>query len=381
MSPQARTTLSGIMQDCDIRGGSSIIDSLKNMMALFLWLGLPLLVADVWSTSVKNCHPGCRCEVESFGLFDSFSLTTADCRGLGPGAAMPVPIPLDTAYLDLSSNAMGPLTDTILAGPGYTTLVSLDLSSNHITMVSPNALSKLRYLETLDLSRNDLEGLSQGCFFGLPLAEVDLSYNNFRDFNMDVFVSKVKGKPVSVDLSHNKLVSISTTPHGKLVHIQTLNLTANRLSNVPRLAGLEILRYLNLDSNPIIAIQKGDFVHLTDLVYLSLSSLHQLQKIEAHSFEGLQSLQVLDLSNNPNLKTLSLSVFTGLVSLQELNLSGSGVTSLPWDMLSPLPAIKSIMLGQNIRCLRTQKQGQFHRQLGQTQHYEVLNCNRNGIVL
>lgn len=109
---------------------------LQNIMALFLWLDLLLLLAGVRCTSVKNCHAGCHCEVESFGLFDSFSLTTVDCRGLGPGAIMPVPIPLDTAFLDLSSNAMGHLTDNMLAGPGYTTLVSLDLSSNRITMVS-----------------------------------------------------------------------------------------------------------------------------------------------------------------------------------------------------------------------------------------------------
>lgn len=109
--------------------------SLQNIMALLLWLGLSLL-ALAQSSAVKNCHPGCRCEVESFGLFDSFSLTRVDCRGLGPDTIMPIVIPLDTAHLDLSSNAMGPLSDTVLAGPGYTTLISLDLSSNHITKAS-----------------------------------------------------------------------------------------------------------------------------------------------------------------------------------------------------------------------------------------------------
>lgn len=109
--------------------------SLQSIMALLLWLGVSLL-ASSQSSNVKNCHLGCRCEVENFGLFDSFSLTRVDCTGLGPGTTMPIPIPLDTAHLDLSSNAMGPLNDTMLAGPGYTTLVSLDLSSNHITKVS-----------------------------------------------------------------------------------------------------------------------------------------------------------------------------------------------------------------------------------------------------
>ncbi|XP_041657788.1 tsukushi isoform X2 [Cheilinus undulatus] len=349
------------------------------MMALLLWLGLSLL-ASVQSSAVKNCHPGCRCEVESFGLFDSFSLTRVDCRGLGPSITMPISIPLDTSHLDLSSNSMGPLSDTMLAGPGYTTLVSLDLSSNQITKVSPSALSKLRYLETLDLSHNNLESLSPSCFSGLPLAEVDLSHNNFQMFDMDVFMTKVNGEPVSVDLSHNQLVSVSMTLHGRVLHIQSLNLSSNRLLSVPKLAGLP-LRYLNLDGNPITHIKEGAFTQLKDLVYLSISGLQELQEIEPHSFKGLQSLQILDLSNNPKLKTLSTAVFSGLVSLQELNLSGSGVTSLPNNMLTHLPSIKSITLGQNIQCWRTQKQGQFHRQLGQVQHNEVLSCNMEGVVL
>ncbi|XP_047450428.1 tsukushi isoform X2 [Mugil cephalus] len=351
----------------------------KRTMALLLWFGLSLLAA-VHASAVKNCHPGCHCEVESFGLFDSFSLTRVDCRGLGPSVSMPIPIPLDTAHLDLSSNTMGPLSDTMLAGPGYTTLVSLDLSSNHITKVSPSALSKLRYLETLDLSHNNLESLSSGCFSGLPLADVDLSHNNFQEFDMDVFAAKVNGEPVNVDLSHNKLVSVSTAFHGRVIHIQSLNLSANQLSSVPSVSGLP-LRYLNLDGNPITQIKEGAFAQLNDLVYLSISGLQELQQIDSHSFKGLQGLQVLDLSNNPKLRSLDPAVFSGLDSLQELNLSGSGVASLPTNMLTHLPSIKSITLGRSIHCWRTQKQGQFHRQMGQVQHNEVLNCNVEGIVL
>ncbi|KAM3616399.1 uncharacterized protein V6R79_017244 [Siganus canaliculatus] len=351
----------------------------RTVMALLLLFGLVLL-ASVQCSAVKNCHPGCSCEVESFGLFDSFSLTRVDCRGLGPSANMPIPIPLDTTHLDLSSNAMGPLSDTMLAGPGYTTLVSLDLSSNGITEVSPSALSKLRYLETLDLSHNNLESLSSGCFSGLPLAEVDLSHNSFQEFDLAMFTTKVNGEPVSIDLSENKLESVSATLHGRVLYIQSLNLSANQLLNVPRLAGLP-LRYLNLDANPITHIKEGAFAKLKDLVYLSISGLHELQEIEPQSFKGLLSLQVLDLSNNPKLKTLSPAVFSGLDSLQELNLSGTGVTSLPNNMLTHLPSLKSITLRDNIQCWRTQKQGQFHRQLGQVQHNEVLSCNAEGIVL
>lgn len=197
---------------------------------------------------------------------------------------------------------------------------------------------------------------------------------------MEVFASKVNGEPLTVDLSHNKLVSVSTNLHGRVLHIQSVNLSANHLVNVPSIAGLP-LRYLNLDANPITKIKEGAFAHLKDLAYLSLSGLGKLQEVEPNSFKGLQNLQVLDLSNNPELKSLSPAVFNGLNSLQELNLSGSGVESLLTNMLTHLPSIKSIKLGQGIHCWKTQKQGQFHRQTGQAQHNEVLHCNVEGIVL
>lgn len=248
-----------------------------------------------------------------------------------------------------------------------------------VSQITPNALSKLRYLESLDLSHNGLEQLSPSCFSGLPLAEVDLSHNNFREFNMDVFANKASGEPVSIELTHNKLVSVFATEQGKVLQIQSLNLSANQLSSVPNLTGLS-LRLLSLDTNPITRITEGSFAHLKDLIYLSISDLRDLQEIEPHSFKGLQSLQVLDLINNPKLQTVSPAIFSGLDSLEELNLSGSGVTSLPNNMLSHLPSIKRISLGKGIRCWRSQKQAQFHRQLGQLQHDEVLSCNEEGIM-
>uniref|UniRef100_A0A4W5RA12 Tsukushi small leucine rich proteoglycan homolog (Xenopus laevis) n=1 Tax=Hucho hucho TaxID=62062 RepID=A0A4W5RA12_9TELE len=353
----------------------------KSMMAFLLCVSLWMLLAvHGQAGAVKNCHPGCHCEVESFGLFDSFSLTRVDCRGVGP-STNPISIPLDTAHLDLSSNSMSLLTDTMLSGPGYTTLVSLDLSNNLISMVSPKALSRLRYLESLDLSHNSLEGLDEGCFSGLPLAEVDLSHNRFREFDLDMFITKDHGEPISVDLSHNRLTLVSwSSSRSPLLHVQSLTLAANQLRAVPKLKGI-LLRDLSLDGNSISRIEEGAFEDLKDLVYLSLSGLPELSNIQPNCFRGLQSLQVLDLSNNVKLKPLSPAVFRGLVSLQELNLSNSGVTSLPNNMRSHLPIIKSITLGQNIHCWRAQKQGQFHRQLGQEQkHDEVLTCDVEGII-
>ncbi|XP_029458023.1 tsukushin [Rhinatrema bivittatum] len=345
-------------------------------MSLSVWMYLLPLIPFIGT--IKACFPGCHCEVETFGLFDSFSLTKVDCSGVGSDI-VPVLIPLDTSYLDLSSNQLEMINESVLSGPGYTTLVSLDLSDNRITRFSYTTFSKLRYLESLDLSHNYLEILPDESFSSSPLGEVDLSNNNLLEIKLDVFASKGQGKPMTVDLSNNLISTVSRNPERKIPNIQSLTLSGNRLTSVPNLQGLP-LRYLNLDGNPISRIKNQAFAGLQDLIHLSLSNLNQLTDIFPYSFKELPTLLVLDLSNNPRLTALSAEVFWGLNSLQELNLSSTSVASLSKDVLNYLPSIKSITWGKNVHCLKTVKEGQFHRQGGQTRK-EVLNCHdEHGVV-
>uniref|UniRef100_A0A8C8VFL8 Tsukushi n=1 Tax=Pelusios castaneus TaxID=367368 RepID=A0A8C8VFL8_9SAUR len=338
-------------------------------MPLSAWFALLLLFPCLGT--MKTCSPGCHCEVESFGLFHSFSLTKVDCSGIG-SHIVPVPIPLDTSYLDLSSNKLETLNESMLTGPGYTTLVSLDLSYNKIAEVSSTTFSRLRYLESLDLSHNSLTVLPDDCFSNSPLGDVDLSNNHLLDITINVFASKGQAKPINLDLSNNRISTITRHYDKNIPNIQSLNLSGNRLKTVPNLQGIP-LRYLNLDGNPLSKIEKGAFVGLKDLIHLSLSSLRDFREISPYSFNELPSLQVLDLSSN-NLKSLSAEVVFGLSSLQELNLSTTGVSSLPKTVLKYLPSIKSITLGKNVQCLKVIKEGQYHRQIGSTKK-EVLSCH------
>ncbi|XP_035391571.1 tsukushin-like [Electrophorus electricus] len=330
-------------------------------------------------TVVQTCHPGCQCEVENFGLFNSFSLTKVDCSGVGP-RMVPVSIPLATSSLDLSSNRIRSIEASVLSGPGYTTLSSLDLSDNLISMVNGSTFSKLRYLETIDLSGNLVENLVEGCFSGLPLAEVDLSSNRIRVINLNVFAVRDHGRPLSVDLSDNLITTIARNPHSQLPTIQSLNLAGNQLNLMPALQNIS-LRSLNLACNPIPVIVKQSFAGLRDLVHLSLSDMPELHSIEPQSLQDLQNLQVLDLSHNRKLKSLNAELFSGLELLQELNLSNSGVASLPANILQLLPSIKNIVLRDKVNCWRVHKQEPFHRHFGLSKPGEALTCNVAGVML
>ncbi|ELR46463.1 tsukushi [Bos mutus] len=328
---------------------------------------LLLLLAASGAQTTRPCFPGCQCEVETFGLFDSFSLTRVGCSGLGPHI-VPVPIPLDTAHLDLSSNRLETVNESVLAGPGYTTLSGLDLSYNLLTSLSPTAFSRLRYLESLDLSHNGLAALPTESFTSSPLSDVNLSHNRLREVSVSAFTTHSQGRALHVDLSHNLLQRL--LPHSSRAGqpaptIQSLNLAWNRLRAVPDLRGLP-LRYLSLDGNPLAAIGPGAFEGLAGLTHLSLGSLQGLPMLAPHSFHELQGLQVLDLSSNPRLQWAGPEVFSGLGSLQELDLSGTGLVPLPEKLLVHLPALQSISVGQGVQCRRLVREGTYPRQPGFT---------------
>ncbi|XP_074160230.1 tsukushi [Sminthopsis crassicaudata] len=339
-----------------------------------LWsLWFLLLFLAPCARAIRPCFPGCHCEVETFGLFDSFSLTRVDCSGLG-SHIVPVPIPLDTTYLDLSSNQLETVNESMLTGPGYTTLVGLDLSYNRIAKISSTTFSRLRYLESLDLSHNALVALPEESFASSPLSEVDLSSNKLREVSLESFTSRGQGKPLNVDLSHNLLTRVIRPSLDRATpNIQSLNLSWNQLQEVPDLQGLP-LRYLNLDGNLLSRVRAGAFARLKDLIHLSLSSLRCSTELAPFAFRDLPSLQVLDLSGNPSLQSVRAEVFSSLNSLQELNLSGTGLVVLPDRFLKYLPSIKSITLGKDLWCVKMVKEGQYRREMSRTKK-EVLYCH------
>ncbi|XP_060682290.1 tsukushi [Hemiscyllium ocellatum] len=343
-------------------------------MAYSAWLILVIFLLSC-DDGQMTCFPGCHCEVESFGMFSSFSLTKVDCSGVGPQLTG-VPIPLDTSYLDLSSNHLKTISPLMFTGPGYTTLVSLDLSYNEIIGMPFNTFSKLRYLETLNLSHNSLEVLEEGIFSNLPLGEIDLSANKLHDINFDIFTSKGHGKPLSVDLSDNRITTVVRSLDKSVPNIYSLDLSENKLESVPTryLSGVP-LRYLYLGHNLISSIPENAFTGLQELTHLSLRNLPRLMELSPNSFKGLQNLQVLDLSSCVNLKFVNVAVFGGLSSLQELYLEKSGVATLSSNILNYLPSIKRISVGTSLmRCGKTAKEGSFHRQFGFVQKEQTLHC-------
>lgn len=223
-------------------------------------------------------------------------------------------------------------------------LQNLILSNNSINLRHVTPFSNFKRLKTLKLDSNDLKRIVEDDFYGLDeLICLDLNQNKIKVLPMRTFLhtrnltdlrmygnNLIKVEPFvslpflkTLDLSQNKLVTLSNNPFGNLPSLRVLNLANNRL-NVLKTSHFNTVMFnlsiLRLISNSIRKIEMGVFDNMPNLKKLDLSknnfkrlpnirTLEQLQVLSATSmkisyiypsnFEKLQSVRRMYLANNP----------------------------------------------------------------------------------
>jgi len=155
------------------------------------------------------------------------------------------------------------------------TIHTLDLSNNEISILINASFSSYLILSALILSYSKVEEIEINAFVGLQmLRDIDLSYNKLQSFSPKIFSSN----PVleNVSLRGNGLVYLS--------------------SDLPILISNSISS-LDLSFCSLTKIHSVTFSSLPSLYDLDLSS-NNLQTISLHTLEKLPDLRLLELNNN-----------------------------------------------------------------------------------
>lgn len=284
-----------------------------------------------------------------------------------------------------------------------TNLRYVDLSYNVIIRLfselnSQSDTNNLSRVETLDLSHNMLNELSQWEWFSLlEVGLLNLSFNSLTNIPSASFhdtltvVSQLSHNDTTpssqtaadrasssyanetymslysigdntdarnrnietLDLSHNNLQTVHDGAFQHLYRLTKLHLNANRISVLlPKwFEDLHQLQELDLDANPTVTIPKRTFVSCSQLQYLSLSQMPNLTHIHFDAFAGLKSLQHLSISRNVLLVYLHASTFTPLQSLRVIDISYSGIDTVFPDLLANVSTLETIyMEGNPLRC-------------------------------
>lgn len=250
----------------------------------------------------------------------------------------------ELTFLDLSYNQIREVEEDSFVG--CNSLKYIDFSTNHLRNFSSKTLESILQLETLNLSRNSLEIMdSNWCLHFHSLKNLIIDHNKIKSLvnctsnvNMDILSisnnllnvldsSKFPTNLKILDVSANQIAEIKNKPFENLSKLRILNLSKNKLNNLPfeLFVNLKNLTHLDVSSNNLMTVNQGVFHGLISLKFLNLSSI-DASNIEGRVFYSAQNLIDIDLTKN-NLIDIDIeSLFGFCENLQYLRLDGNSFT-------------------------------------------------------
>lgn len=144
-----------------------------------------------------------------------------------------------------------------------------------------------------------------------------------------------------IDLSYNKICTLSDEIFRPLLKIQSLSLMQNRLQSINFTLPTS-LKYVNFVSNLINSIKENLFSGMTEVELLSLDN-NMLTSLPSALFSTLHKMKRLSLKNN-TLQSLNISL---PASLEYLDLSFNTMTFLDESLFSNMHQLEVLKLDNN----------------------------------
>ena len=219
------------------------------------------------------------------------------------------------------------------------------LSDNEFKTFNFNELEDCSEIKTLDISMNNITGLSGSVSNLTKLEKLDVSHNYLQTFNLDL---NNNSKLQYLDISHNNIKNLDTQNLKNLTSLVELKLDHNFINDAPNFSELfqKLTNLLSLDLsyNMIKDIPNNSFVGLVNLTKLYLND-NQLTTLHNNSFAGLGNLKHLHLENN-NITDLPSEVFQSLVVLEYISLENNHIATLIVDFWPS--TVHFLLLGGNM---------------------------------
>lgn len=253
-----------------------------------------------------------------------------------------------------------------------TKLRSLYLNSNQITSINWT-FEHVPDLEHLDVSRNQIENLTDGTFKDLKnLNVLHLWGNQIQSLRRKVFTGLENLN--LVELYSNQVTNLPEDTFYDLVNVENIGLRANKIEHVhgKTFRNNHLLQNVRLDFNKIQTLEDYLFSNFSNLNSVELND-NKLQSIPEHTFTNSTSLVEIKLQNN-KLETLPEKLFDGLKNLLKLDLSSNSLKSLSNDVFSSLEKLNELYLGSNL--LEEISDVVF----GKLKSLDTLNLSKNRIV-
>jgi len=264
---------------------------------------------------------------------------------------MPASLPADTTTLDLSHNHISLLTAQQTAH--LFAVEVLRLHNNMLTAISGDAFVNCTSLRSLYLDHNALSSMSfvSGT---QSLQELYVSFNRMTTLEAGSRVLLLTVLDMSFNLVHHFNCSCLLP----LQNVRTLNLSHNLIEavllNEPSVLSSSRVGHLDLSSNRLRTLTLCSECFLYDLHYLDVSS-NRLVRVEPSWCHQLPNLTVLIASDNPVSSVLP-DTFAHCSSLYTLHLTNLLIDELDADVFRGLSRLRTLRLDHNSRLVSLQRQ-------------------------
>ena len=216
-------------------------------------------------------------------------------------------------------------------------VTNLNLKNNKLEQLPPGSLDKFADLEEIYLTSNLIETLMDNVFN--PSVHQNLRLISMGN-NRITEIPKLHGFQMlkTLNLADNKLQTIEI---GKLDNLEELILNGNNLNSMPLLTEhLPSLSTLILSHNNIVSLSPDYFNKTPSANFLNLSR-NSLQEI---TLDHVDSLTEIRLSYN-NLSAMPVLI-QSLTSLTKLVLNDNPISSIPEQYFINTPALLHLNLNQ-----------------------------------
>ncbi|XP_038059677.1 relaxin receptor 2-like isoform X1 [Patiria miniata] len=161
------------------------------------------------------------------------------------------------------------------------------------------------------------------------------------------FPRNLPNKTISLDLSDNKITSLTKKDMEHLTHLRQLLLSRNKLQNVEEgtfesLTDLQTLRMIACDLEDV---PPRMFATQNRLVTLDLS-YNILTRLVRGSLFGLHNLEYLDIRGN-RLAEIETGVFKDSSRIYFMHISQNRLSSIPAELFRPLRDLRSLNIHRN----------------------------------
>ncbi|XP_006886150.1 PREDICTED: leucine-rich repeat-containing G-protein coupled receptor 5-like isoform X1 [Elephantulus edwardii] len=221
-------------------------------------------------------------------------------------------------------------------------LVVLHLHNNRIHSLGKKCFDGLHSLETLDLNYNNLDEFPTAIRTLSNLKELGFHSNNIKSIPEKAFV----GNPslITIHFYDNPIQLVGRSSFQHLPELRTLTLNgASQMTEFPDLTGTASLESLTLTGAQISSLPETVCNQLPNLQVLDLS-YNRLEDLP--SFSVCQKLQKIDLRHN-EIDEIKVDTFRQLLSLRALNLAWNKIAVIRPRAFSTLSSLIKLDLSSN----------------------------------